>query len=208
MSAERRPRARPRTPGRPRSVEADQAVLSAARALFEKGGYPAATIEAISARSGVAKTTIYRRWPNRAALVVDLLMQLAQEVAPPPAGRDPLAAIHKEMRLVAEAGASLPGKILGALLSEAQFDPDLREALRTRLFEPRRKATAAAIKAAQDEGELRHGVAPLVAVDMLFGPIFYKLYIRQEYAGRAYVDQVFDAVLAGIGTERKRGSRS
>jgi hypothetical protein len=112
------------------------------------------------------------------------------------------------MRLVAEAGSELPGRILGSLLGQAQSDPELREALRTRLFEPRRKATAAAIKAAQDEGEVRASVAPLVAVDLLFGPIFYKLYLRQEVASRGYVDQVFEAVLGGIGTERKRGSRS
>ncbi|MGH3054443.1 MAG: TetR/AcrR family transcriptional regulator, partial [Gaiellaceae bacterium] len=53
--------------GRPRSQRARRAVLEAARTLVEKGGYPATTIEAIAAESKVAKTTIYRWWPNRAS---------------------------------------------------------------------------------------------------------------------------------------------
>ena len=71
----------PASPGRPRSLRAQRDILDATSERIEKGGYPAATIEAIAARSGVAKTTIYRWWPNRAALVVDLLVQVAAEAA-------------------------------------------------------------------------------------------------------------------------------
>ena len=96
-----------RTPamrGRPRSLSARRAILDAALALVVKGGYSAATIEAIAAYSGVAKTTIYRWWPNRPALVVELLMELAGAAAPPPpVGDDPMAELKTELRLVAQA---------------------------------------------------------------------------------------------------------
>src|SRR5215510_16247203 len=87
--------------GRPRIPRARRAVLDAARAIVEKGGYDAATIEAIAERAGVAKTTIYRSWPNRAALIVDLLMEMAAHAVPPPSGPDPLGAVRTEMRGIA-----------------------------------------------------------------------------------------------------------
>src|SRR5258706_10070279 len=102
--------------GRPRSLPARRAVLDAACALVEKGGYSTATIEAIAARSGVAKTTIYRWWPNRAALVVDLLLELADAAAPPPAGGGPMRELRCRLRRVAEASEALPRQLLISLL--------------------------------------------------------------------------------------------
>ena len=188
----------PAARGRPRSQRARRAVLDAVRELVEKGGYPAATIEAIAARAGVAKTTIYRWWPNRAALVVDLLVEIAAVAAPPPAGPDPLEALRTELRLVAEAAESLPGRLLGSLLGEAQNDRDVRDALLTRLFNPRRKATAAVIRQAQLAGSFRKDVPPLIAVDLLFGPVFYRKYLRHESVRNGYVRHVFKHVLAGL----------
>src|SRR5258708_5223220 len=166
--------------GRPRSLPARRAVLDATRALVEKGGYSKATIEAIAARSGVAKTTIYRWWPNRAALVVDLLLELADAAAPPPAGGDPMRELRCELRRVAEASEALPGKLLISLLGEAEHDPDIRDALVKRLFAPRRKATANAIRRAQLAGVLRADIPPYIATDLMYGPVFYRKFIRNE----------------------------
>src|SRR6185369_10152229 len=98
--------------GRPRSEAAKRAVLAATRSLVEKGGYDAATIEAVATRAGVAKTTIYRSWPNRAALVVDLLMDMAGAAVPPPAGPDALGSVRTEMRGIAAASDHLMGRLL------------------------------------------------------------------------------------------------
>lgn len=193
----------PAVRGRPRSPRAHNAVLAATRTLIEEGGYAAATIEEIAARSGVAKTTIYRRWPNRPSLVVELLMGLAAEVAPPPAGRDPLRALRTEMLRVAVASDGLAGQLLIALLSEAQRDPEVRDALVHGLFDPRRRASAQVVQAAQEAGMLRKGVPPLVVVDMLFGPLFYRRFIRQERATEAFVRQVFDHAMAGLATRSR-----
>src|SRR5512132_2533682 len=115
--------------GRPRSEKARQAIFDAACDLFEEGGYPAATIEAIAERSGVAKTTIYRWWPHRAALMVELLLALAKDAAPPPAGPDPMRALQTELHRVAQAVDAPPGRLLMALLSDALNDPEVRDAL-------------------------------------------------------------------------------
>ncbi|MGE5177981.1 MAG: TetR/AcrR family transcriptional regulator [Bacteroidota bacterium] len=194
---------RAHAPGRPRSEQARRAVLSATRALFEEGGYAATTIEAIAARSGVAKTTIYRWWPNRPALVVDLLLQVAATAAPPPTtGSDPVRALRTELHRVARAGEALPGRLLLSLLSEAQQDAEVRNALSKGLFNPRRRATAQVIRQAQASGALRKDVSPLIAVDMLFGPLFYRMLLRQERVSEEYVRQVFENAMAGLRRRR------
>jgi AcrR family transcriptional regulator len=184
--------------GRPRSERARRAILEAAFELFEKGGYPAATIEAIAERSGVAKTTIYRWWPHRAALMVELLLTMAEQAAPPPAGPDPMRALRTELHRVAEAVDAPPGRLLMALLSDALNDPEVRDALLVGLFAPRRKATADVIRKAQEAGAVRAGVSPELAVDLFFGPLFYKTLIRQEPATSGFLRQLYENVMTGL----------
>lgn len=159
----------PAVRGRPRSLRAKHAVLHAVRDLMGSGGYPAATI---AARSGVAKTTIYRWWPNRPSLGVDLLVQIANQVAPPPAGGDLVRAVCREMRAVAEAVDGFAGHLLISLLGEAQSDPDIHNALMRGIFRPRRHATATVIRRGQASGVFRRDIPPRLAVDLLFGPLF------------------------------------
>jgi AcrR family transcriptional regulator len=172
--------------------------MDAALSLVEEGGYPAATIEEIAARSGVAKTTIYRWWPSRPALIVDLLLQIAAVVAPPPAGPDALRALRTELSRIARSVAALPGRLLVSLVSEGQSDPEVRIALKKGLFQPRRKATATVVRQAQASGALRKDVPPDVVIDLLYGPIFYRRLLRQEPATEAFVRQVFENAMAGL----------
>lgn len=194
--------------GRPRSERARRAIVEAALDLYVKGGYPVTTIEAIAARSGVAKTTIYRWWPNRAALVVELLLEVAAEAAPVPAGADPVRALRTALRLAAKASDALPGRLLLSLLGEAQRDPDIRRALLRRLFNPRRRATIAIIRRAQALGSLRRGVPPTVAADLLFGPLFYRKFVRQEPVTPKFIKDVFENALAGLRPSRNGAKRA
>lgn len=180
-------------------------MLEAARALLEEGGYAAATMEAIAERAGVAKTTIYRWWPNRASLLVDLLVEVAAVAAPPPLeGGDPLRSLRTELRRGAVAANGLLGQLLTSLLGEAQSDPEVRTALLEGLFYPRREASVSAIRRAQASGALRRGVPPYVAVDMLFGPLFYRMFVRHEPLTEGFVKQVFQYCLDGL---RPRSAR-
>jgi len=188
--------------GRPRSQRSHRAVLDATRALVAKGGYTAATIEAISARSGVAKTTIYRRWPNRPALVVELLMEMAATAVPPPAGPNPLEAVRAEMRGIASVSDHLIGKLLISLLGEAQSDPEIRTALLDGVFRPRSEATARMIRQAQKAGLLRMDVPARVAVDLLVGPIFFRMFVKDQPLNDAFVAHVFRCVLTGLEARR------
>jgi AcrR family transcriptional regulator len=193
------------TTGRPRSAEAQRAVLNAARQLFEDGGYAATTIEAVAAHSGVAKTTIYRWWPNRASLLVEVLAEIHTAAVPLPAGGDPLRALLGELRDAAEAMNGSTGKLLTALLGEAQHDPEVNAELLEGLFHPRRAGTARVIRRAQEEGAIRPDVPPDVAADLLFGPLFYRMLVRHGPVTRAFMMQVFRYAMDGL--EEKKTSR-
>lgn len=173
-------------------------MLDAARALFEEGGYPAATVEAIAARSGVAKTTIYRRWANRAALLVDVLVEEASTVAPPPAPGDPIRALRAELRRIAVAANGFSGRLLTSLLGEAQQDRDVRTALLDGLFHPRQQASAEAIRRAQASGALRSDVPPGLATDLIFGPLFFRVFLQHEPVTKAFVARAFRYLQEGL----------
>lgn len=203
MATRRQPSIAPPVRGRPRSQRARRAVLDAARAIVEKEGYDAATIEAIAQRAGVAKTTIYRSWPNRAALIVDLLMEMAERAVPFPSGPDPLDAVRTEMRGIARAADHLMGRLLTSLVGEAQRDPEIRAALLSGLFHPRTDATGKMVRKAQDAGAVRKDIPAHVAVDLLVGPLFYRMLVRHQPLTDTFVSQVFRVVRAGL---ERRGS--
>lgn len=197
------PRKRPPSPvratrGRPRSGRVQDAVFDAARALLEEGGYPAATIEAIAARSGVAKTTIYRRWPNRSALFIDLMGRLTETELPAPVGRDPLQGLRAELRMAGVNADRVPGRLMVSLLGEAQHDPEVRDALLQRVLLPRREVRVQAIRRAQASGLVRRDLHPHVAVDLLWGPVFYRMLVRHEPVTPGFVTELFENVLAGL----------
>ena len=201
---------RTRAPGRPRSQHARRAVLNAARELIERGGYPAATIEAVAERSGVAKTTIYRWWPNRASLVVDLLIEISWEAVPIPAGPDPMRALRDEFRGIASVSDSLPGRLLASLLGEAQSDPEVRSALLRGIFLPRTDATAGVISRAQEAGLIRKDISPHTAVDLFVGPIFYRILVRHAPPTESFALEAFQALIDGLGpggVRRRRPAR-
>src|SRR4029077_16627067 len=125
--------------GRPRSQEADRAILTAAVELLAERGLAAMSIEEVAARAGVGKTTIYRRWPSKGLLALDAFVASFREEQPlPDTGTlrgDLLSALHAWVRAVTETpmGPMLPG-----LIAEAQHDPELRGAWRDRVLEPLR----------------------------------------------------------------------
>lgn len=184
--------------GRPRSRRVQEAVFEAALALLEEGGYPAATIEAIAARSGVAKTTIYRRWPNRSALFVDLMGRLTETELPAPVGRDPLRGLQAELRTAGVNADRVPGRLMISLLGEAQHDPEVRAALLERVLLPRREVRVRAIRRAQASGMLRRDLHPHIAVDLLWGPVFYRMLVRHEPVTAGFVTELFENVLSGL----------
>ena len=190
-----------RTRGRPRSQEAHQAILAAVIELLGEQGLNGLTIEAVAARAGVGKTTIYRRWGHKNDLIVEAIEQLRPPTdALPDTGSllgdlNMMVAVQRE-RLEA---SRLP-RIMPRVLSEAMEDPELHAAIVTRAVVPIREALARMLQRGIDRGELRDDLDVETTVDVLHAIPVYKLLLSggamESIAG--VPDQVVPILLDGI----------
>jgi AcrR family transcriptional regulator len=166
-----------RTGGRVRSADARDAVLSATLGLLEESGYGGITIEGVATRSGVAKSTIYRWWDSKPALVMDAYQQAVDRRMPEPDTGDvaaDLATFLTELYRVAE--HPLRVRVLRGLMAEAQLNPDFEAAFRS--FVRHRQAIVEGIlHRAADHGDLPAGTDIGHAVDLVFGPFWYRLLV-------------------------------
>ncbi|NWE50646.1 TetR/AcrR family transcriptional regulator [Pseudomonas gingeri] len=186
----------PPVAGRPRSSDATEAVRKAALALAHEGGIAQATIERIAQRSGVAKTTIYRRWPSAGAVLMDAFLA---EISPFIAYVEEPTISATFRRAVVELIQALEGsrgRLLRHLLAAAQLDEQLRRAFWENWIEPRRVQGQALLIRARERGELEPGINLEVLMDMLFGAVYYRLMIPYAALDAAFADQLIEQVFA------------
>jgi AcrR family transcriptional regulator len=165
----------PRRRGRPRSEAAHRAILAAVVELLPEHGLGGLTIEAVAARAGVGKTTIYRRWDTKNDLIVAALRQLRPEGAPPDTGSlvGDLEAMVALQRQRLEASA-LP-RVMPRVLAEASEDPDLHAAIVANAVAPIRAILDEFVDRAVARGELREDVDRASLVDILHALPVYLL---------------------------------
>ncbi|OBB83854.1 TetR/AcrR family transcriptional regulator [Mycobacterium sp. 852002-30065_SCH5024008] len=186
-------------PGRPRSQETRAAVLRTTSELMHEVGLRAMTTEEIAARSGASKATIYKWWPNKYALAVEaFLSEMAIESADQDTG-----SAHEDFRLalrgMARFYSSESGRAYAQLVGEAQFDPQVGSQLRDYLVGSRRKLVRAIWDRGVARGELRADIDPEVAIDLIFGPVMYRLVAGHAPLDDAGADAIVDAAMRGLG---------
>jgi len=167
-------------PGRPRSERAHRAVLEAAADLLLEGGLGAATIEAIAARAGVSKVTIYKWWPTRGAVAVEAYFYRYHQTMDFQDTGDLASDLRAQIAGVLKAFRGRAGAVMAALIGEAQSDPDLAETLRASWIEPRRVASATVVQRAIDRGEVRADVDVQLLLDQIYGPIYFRLLLGHQ----------------------------
>jgi AcrR family transcriptional regulator len=188
---------RTRTPGRPRSAGVDEAILTAALAELGERGYARMSMDAVAARAGVSKPTVYLRHPTKADLATAAIASMRGQ--PRPAPTDNVRAdLVKHLRLL-RAGLERPNgmTMLGTVLAEEHETPELLALFRERLVAPRRRELRAVLEAARDRGELRPGADLDAAVTALVGAFFARYLGGQSLGGR-FVTSVVDTVLDGL----------
>ncbi|WP_290057539.1 TetR/AcrR family transcriptional regulator [Amycolatopsis solani] len=164
------PRARS---GNRRDEAARLAVLHAADDLLVEHGFAGLTIEAIAREAGVAKQTIYRWWPSKVEILLDTLIDDATKQLPVPE-KPTAASIRAYLRAFAGFVTGDPaGKVLLALLAQAQHDPATAASLQERYLGPRRAEERDLITRAIDAGEISPRLGADALLDALFGPIVY-----------------------------------
>lgn len=197
------------TLGRPRSADATQAVRAAALTLACEGGIGHATLARISERSSVAKTTIYRRWPNAAAIVMDAFLEDITPLIRYRRKPDVRATFTTVLKELAHALRGPRGDLLRHLLGAAQSDAELQTAFLDLWIAPRRAQAKEVIAEARARGELSKDLDDEVFIDTLFGAVYYRLLIPYADVTDRYVEALVDQVLAGATPrERPAGARA
>lgn len=182
-------------PPDPRVLRSRQRVLAAALDLLAERGTAGATIEATAARSGVAKTTIYRQWPNQAALVLDAFRSAAPDAPVPDTGtvRGDLVVLLGGLAEALESGHV--GLLLPALIDAAERDADFAQ-LHAQEARRRHQPVLAVLERGRDRGELPDGVDLAELVDRLAGPLFHRRYVSRLPLHGDLIEQVVEAALS------------
>ncbi|MGV0853126.1 TetR/AcrR family transcriptional regulator [Mycolicibacterium phlei] len=191
----------PRSPGRPRSEQSRLAVLGAASALLQEVGLRAMTTEEIAARSGVSKATIYKWWPNKYAVAVEAFLEELMAESPDPDTGSAREDILGVLRGLAHFYSGASGRVFAQLVGEGQVDDGVRREIQEHLVAPRRALLRAVWDRGVARGELRADVDPEAAVDLLIGPLLYRLMVGREPFDDD-VDGLVAAVLGGLADPR------
>ncbi len=188
-----------RPPGRPRSEESRQSILrSTLKLLKQNGGFPELSIEAIAADAKVGKTTVYRWWPTKAALVADAFFASAEEELQFPNTGSVQRDMSLQMRRVIRIFRSDRGKVVAALLAGGQSDPELLEAFRERFLWPKRRQAYQTLQRGIDRGELPADSDLDLVLDSLYGPIYMRFLIRHDKLDESFADEICGLVLQGL----------
>jgi AcrR family transcriptional regulator len=193
----RRASRRKRPPGRPRSEQARLAILRSTLKLLGKNGFSELTIEAVSAHAGVGKATVYRWWPNKAALIADAFASSTTRKLHFPDTGAVRTDMSQQMRQLIKIFRSRRGRIVSAILGGGQSDRDLIAAFRERFLRPRRQEAYATLRRAILRGELRKDVDLDLLLDSLYGPIYMRFLIRHDKLTPGFVDRLCELVLGG-----------
>lgn len=190
-SKEKRPR------GRPRSKKAEQAVLEATHQLLVEQGLQQTTIEAISAMSGVSKATIYKWWPNRAAVIMSTFLHLSKDRIPYPPNPISRDVIIARLQNMGREFCGSVGNVMAALIAECQADSGFADAFRRDYIDARRKEGITVVKAAMKAGILRES-DPHILLDTIYGPLYYRLLVGHQPLSDNFVSSYLHLIFDGI----------
>ncbi|WP_018658005.1 TetR/AcrR family transcriptional regulator [Actinomadura flavalba] len=182
-----------------RAADRTEAIMRATLDLARETGYAKLSIEAVAARAGVGKHTVYRRWSSRGLLFLDAVLSLNEQGLGYRDTGDIAADLREQMvRAVTLLGRPPWGPLFQALVGEAQHDPEVAAALNQRFVEPQTADTVARLDAAKDRGQLAPDFDAHLAMEILSGPLYYRLLVTQQPLTDAYIDRLLDALFAGM----------
>jgi AcrR family transcriptional regulator len=195
--------------GRQRSVQSEKAILTATLQLLKEKRLRDITIEEIARRAGVGKMTIYKWWPSKAYVALDAFKETTNRMIPVPDTGDAERDLAELLRSSMSFYSSATGRIFGEFLGESQSDPDFAVLFRERFLKPRRDATRKVLDRAMKRGEIDHTLDQEVVLDLIFGPMVFRLMASHGPLNKTEADTMISIVLRGIvrrAPETKRAS--
>jgi AcrR family transcriptional regulator len=186
----------------PRTLDpsVDDAIATATLRLLGERGFAATTIEAVAAEAGVGKPAIYRRFPDKAALVADVIRRQLRPLDAPDLGDTRAELWHAFSQGMPADGISYL-RLIGGLIAESERHPELIEAFRTTILLPRRATVLALIERGQARGDIRGDLDPVWMLDALAGPILARVFAGAD-TGAAWRRNAFDSWFAVISKEQ------
>ncbi|MCV9962619.1 TetR/AcrR family transcriptional regulator [Pararhizobium sp. BT-229] len=187
----------PRKRGRPPSTAAQRRALEAAHDILMVEGFGRLTIEAVAARSGVGKPTIYRSWANAQELAMAALL-----VSPLPdaetRGATAQAALGAQMRGLVTAFASTRGRQITMALAAADPESEFTKAFRNQVILSSRNAGRVILEKALDRGEITQPPDLEALLDMIYGPVFFRLLVGHQPVSPEFGDAIVRTALRAV----------
>lgn len=188
----------PRGPGRPRDEEVRLRILASAATLLEEVGYSNVTIESIAEHAGASRATIYRWWPNRAAVLIEAFREAVASELPFPDTGSLAEDVRRQLTQFAGMLTGRRGRIFAAFIAGAQADPEVAEAFRDLWIAPRRAEAKHALERHRLTGELSANVDLDLAVEILYAPLYYRLLTGYGPLSSPYVEALAHVALKGL----------
>lgn len=164
--------------GRPRNQRAHEAILEATRLLLLEKGYPALTIDAVAARAGTAKTTVYRRWATKGALVLEAAADHLEIGIVPDSGST-LTDLEEALRqLIVTFSDRLAAIVMLAVIANLDDDPSMARTFRSEIVYPWRSSAAAALERGVARGDLPPEADVPFLLDVIVGTVFQRAVIN------------------------------
>ncbi len=188
-----------RPPGRPRSADADRAILRATVDLLADEGYAGVTMEGVAARAGVGKATVYRRWPSKSALVVDAIAACRESGWEPPdtgSAREDLLTFVRNFR--DHLRTSDAGRVMPALVAELARSPELAAMFREGFVLPRRARVLEAVRRGVERGEVRVDVDPELVADAVVALLQHRFLVTGMEIDDDLPERLLDMLWWGI----------
>ncbi len=168
-----------------------------------QGGWAAATMEAIAARAGVSKATIYKWWPSRGAVALDGFLDRVRDTIAVPEGAAAADVLRFQvLSLIRLFRDSTSGSLMRGLVAQSMSDPEIGQAVRERWIGPRRAVATEVLRRGQESGDLRADMAPDAAADQLFAPVYHRLIFGHDPLDDQLADRLVDQLMNGIAAAR------
>jgi AcrR family transcriptional regulator len=198
--------------GRQRSSESEEAILTAVLQLLKEKPLRDITIEAIARKAGVGKMTIYKWWPSKAYVALDAFRKVTTKIILIPDTGDVERDLAELLRSNMSFYSSSTGRIFSQFLAESQSDPEFAALFRERFLKPRREAVGEFLDRAMKRGEIDHMLDREVLLDLIFGPMVFRLMAGHGPLNKTEADAMISTLVRGIGsrtpkTKRASGSR-
>jgi AcrR family transcriptional regulator len=177
--------------------EADRLILTTAKRLLREVGYARLTMDGVARQAGVARTTLYRRYRDKAELVsaaIDTLRQPAKRPHSGDARRDLVEHLDNARR-------NFDMSLAGTLLMEEPYDPRLIALFRERMVLPRRQIVRETIQAGIERGQIRHDVDVERVLDLFLGALFFAV-LASGRPGAEWPEQVVDTLWPALSDHR------